>query len=131
MTTHRKRTLSLSAVTSSVPAGRHFVQGILSEWDLGAIADVAALVVTELLTNAVRYAGTPIHLVIRVNGELYIGVSDERPDRLPAPLHPGSLDDLDAEGGRGLGLVAAYTRDWGVRRDDTSKTVWFTLPIAA
>ena len=127
----RRRTLSLSALTSSVPTGRHFVQDILCEWDMQAVSDVAALVVTELLTNAVRYAGTPILLVVQANGELYIGVSDQRPEQLPAPLRPAPFDDLDAERGRGLALVAAYTNDWGVRRDTTSKTLWFTLPIAA
>ncbi len=89
---------------------------------------------TELLTNAVRYAATPILLVIRVNSELYIGVSDQRPEQLPIPLAERTLDDLDdldAEGGRGLALVAAYTHDWGVHRDDITKTVRFILPLRA
>jgi anti-sigma regulatory factor (Ser/Thr protein kinase) len=90
--------------------------------------DTARLLLSELVTNSVRYAEGPRMEVevARDGDELTVRVRDDGtgvpPDRevaMPAP---------DAGSGRGLPLVAALAARWGVRREPTAE-VWFTLEV--
>jgi anti-sigma regulatory factor (Ser/Thr protein kinase) len=95
--------------------------------DLGQITlvDDVLLVVSELVTNALRHGSGQITLTLEVDGELVVvTVGDEGPGR------PRVLDPVErgAEGGRGLALVAAVGQDWGVRPTaDGGKVVWCVL----
>jgi anti-sigma regulatory factor (Ser/Thr protein kinase) len=96
----------------------------LRVWGLVPIMEDAKLLVSELVTNALRYgAGEEIEfrLVITVKG-LLIAVNDGS-DRRPAL----SVAGADSESGRGLLLVAAFAEDWGVSPD--GKTTWCTLNL--
>ncbi|MET0276569.1 MAG: ATP-binding protein, partial [Acidimicrobiia bacterium] len=87
--------------------------------------DNAALVVTELVTNAVRHADTEMLLVLDVaSGHIDVRVQDESPE-LPRPrdLDPGALS------GRGLALVEALSTAWGVEERAGTKVVWATIPL--
>lgn len=92
--------------------------------------DVAALVVAELVTNAVTHGlvpGRDFALRLVHTGErLRVEVGDARGERLPC-LAPDLPDD--AETGRGLMLVAALAEEWGVspREGAPGKTVWAVL----
>ena len=124
----RRRTdVELPPVAASVPASRRFVTRQLADWGLDDLVEEAELLVSELVTNALNHAGTPVKLAIDVDSRLTVCVTDERPDVLPVPL--GAMVDPAAEGGRGLTLVALLSADWGVRRHPDSKTVWFSLPV--
>ena len=91
------------------------------------VAEVAALVVSELVTNAVLHARSEILLRLDVGeGTVRIEVVDRSPDELVPPGSPS----LDAERGRGLGIVAAVSRRWGVELDRGAKTVWCELDAA-
>ncbi len=87
------------------------------------MVDVASLLVSELVANAVLHAGTPIAVVIsQREGRLRVEVQDGV-SRAPARKHYSTL----ATTGRGLMLVERMAADWGVRRTTTGKGVWFEL----
>ncbi|MEW2178322.1 ATP-binding protein [Streptomyces sp. NPDC005406] len=126
---------SFPAVPGAVRTARHAVHEALSCWGLdAAVGDVAVLLVSELVTNSMRYTAGPIGVRLvrpRPNGEgpaahpgLIVEVSDPVPD--PPTERTAGPDD---EGGRGLQLVACSARRWGTRRGKNGKTVWFELAL--
>ena len=116
-----------SAVAPSV--ARLFVRNLCREWGAEAVCDVAELLSSELVTNAVVHARTPVELEAAyddasVPSQLRIDVYDRSPDdveRTPQPPEDG------AEGGRGLAIVARLASRWGVDPCSPGKRVWFTL----
>jgi len=95
-------------------------------WGLGHLADVACLLVTELVSNMVRHAPSASELTIRQQGgAVRIGVTDDDP-------HPPVLQYRPplAESGRGLALVDALASAWGSHAvaGRPGKVVWFELP---
>ena len=94
----------------------------------GCDADDAALLVTELASNALRHGGPGVDLWVRpcAGGGLRVELIDGRADALPRLRRP----EADEEGGRGLLIVAALARDWGTGRLSAGKCVWFELAPA-
>lgn len=117
--------IELPAEPGAVGIGRRFVVLTLAAWDCSALADSARLLVSEVLTNAVRHGLGPIELRLRRSErELTVEVTDR------APVAPNRRQaDEDDESGRGLLLVEALTDQWGTRPTDDGKSVWFTLGI--
>jgi anti-sigma regulatory factor (Ser/Thr protein kinase) len=99
---------------------------VLGAWSLKhEVVDAAALLVTELVNNAITHAGRPQQLRLRlITDRLVIEVGDTDP-RPPQPL----AGDPSDEGGRGLLILAALASDWGVRPLGTGKVVWCELPL--
>ena len=91
----------------------------------GVDVDDAALLVTEVASNALRHGGPGVDLWLRdaEGGGLRVEIVDGRAEALPRVLAPTD----DAEGGRGLLLVSALARDWGTDRLSAGKCVWFEL----
>ncbi|MEU6732780.1 ATP-binding protein [Streptomyces physcomitrii] len=116
--------VSFPSLESRVADARRLAESYLRLWDLSPLVDEVVLVVSELVTNAVRYGnGRPVELRVYVSdGALVIEVRDGSP--LPARLR---LVDEEAESGRGLFLVAALAREWGVSPD--GKTTWCSLEL--
>jgi anti-sigma regulatory factor (Ser/Thr protein kinase) len=112
----------------AVRAARTAVRNRLAAWRLDGLADIAALLVSELVTNSLRHATGPIGVrLVRpegVGGVLLVEVSDPLPD-----LPRERVADLDDESGRGLQLVAHAADRWGTRPGTTGKTVWFELSV--
>jgi serine phosphatase RsbU (regulator of sigma subunit) len=100
----------------------------LDAWGLGEAGFVTELVVSELVTNAIRYGGSPIQLRLIHDRALICEVSDANST---AP-HMRRARVFD-EGGRGLLLVAQLTQRWGTRQTRLGKTIWCeqALPAAA
>jgi anti-sigma regulatory factor (Ser/Thr protein kinase) len=121
--------MDLPARAESSRLGRDFAVVALGRWQLpDETVERAALVVSELVTNAVRHAGTDVRLQLEVAlGELRVSVADGHPG-LPAI---GGAEDGTAEGGRGLRLVEAYSGAWGVEPTAGGKVVWARLPVEA
>ncbi len=131
--------LQLGAEPGSARAARDFAAAALCAWDLAAAVPDARLVVSELVTNALRHglataaarspyaprpAGPRIGLrLIRGPGGLRCEVTDPS-DVMPSRLVPAD----DADFGRGLGLVTALTRRWGATSLPAGgKCVWADL----
>lgn len=120
---------SFPAEPGAVRAARTAVRGRLRDWGLDSLADIAALLVSELVTNSLRHATGPIgvRLVrpVSLGDVLLVEVSDPLPD--PPRERIAHLED---ESGRGLQLVAHSSRRWGTRPGrSTGKTVWFELAV--
>ncbi len=94
----------------AVALARHVAREAARAWGCAATAHTAMTVVGELAGNALLHTGGPAHVRMRRWRGLRVEVSD----RAPEPVTPG-VPDLDAEGGRGLGLVAALADRWGAR----------------
>ncbi|MEW2626234.1 SpoIIE family protein phosphatase [Streptomyces sp. NPDC048106] len=98
----------------------------LDAWALSEAAFTAELVVSELVTNAIRYASRPIRLrLIHDAATLICEVSDAS-HTAPHPRRARTFD----EGGRGLMLVAQLSRRWGSRHTADGKTIWAELPLS-
>ena len=112
---------AFSAELISAPQARQFARLHLETHGLPHLIDVVCLAVSELATNAVVHAQTPFTLtVLSADGSLVV----ELRDASPAPPLAG-VHDVLAEGGRGLLLVQALSREWGTRADaDGAKVVW-------
>ena len=125
-TTERAEVL-LPMSSTSPAAAREFVRRSGCTEHASELLEDALLLITELVTNSIRYGGPPIVLAIECDGEgLHVRVRDGSRD-LPRP----GQADLEDEGGRGLTLVELLTTTWGVKpvADDygTGKEVWFAL----
>lgn len=107
------------AAPEAVAVVRAGALGRLSAWDLEEMAFPTELVVSELVTNAVRYGGGPIQLRLIRDRTLICEVFDGTGT---AP-HPRRARVLD-EGGRGLMLVAQLTERWGTRQTQAGKVIW-------
>ncbi|MFF7355798.1 MULTISPECIES: SpoIIE family protein phosphatase [Streptomyces] len=88
-------------------------------WGLGELAITTELVVSELVTNAIRYATPPIRLRLLRDARLTCEVADSS-STAPRLRHARITD----EGGRGLFLVAQLTQRWGARYSGDGKVIW-------
>jgi len=128
--------LIIAALPTATPCARLHARNIACEWGLGELASTIELVVSELVTNAVRASlgpdGRPhysaehglacVHLRLSTDGLApLVGVWDENA-RLPEPAEPGLAD----ESGRGLMLVDALAERWGweLSSSGRGKIVW-------
>lgn len=129
---HQSLDVRLTAVAAAVPWARRVLRHMLCEWRLQSLEDTAALLVSELVANAVAVTGGPgrddrevpmIGLTIRLAAaNLVLEVWDASPAR-PAMRESGAVDDH----GRGLVLVDALADAWGHRDAGTGKVVWCEL----
>jgi anti-sigma regulatory factor (Ser/Thr protein kinase) len=120
--------VELPGLPQSVSAARRLVVRTLREWDLDALEATAALLVTELATNAVLHARSDLRVQVERRGEVVrVGVSDASPAGPQRRRH-----GVEAPTGRGLGLVQLLAADWGTEAcgqgSSWRKTVWFELP---
>lgn len=93
------------------------------EWHCDALADPAALMVTELVTNVFLHARTDclVHAVFD-HPTLTVTVTDQDVREL-SPQSPSTT----TEEGRGLAIVAALADAWGIKHADGAKSIWFHL----
>ena len=117
-------TLHLEPVVESTPVARHWVAAHLR--DLPAeVSGCAALLTSELVTNAVLHAATPMSITLHtLPDRIRIDVADGNP-AFPSVKEYGK----DAATGRGLTLFNTLASNWGVQAVDGGKIVWFELPV--
>jgi anti-sigma regulatory factor (Ser/Thr protein kinase) len=122
------RHVSLTVGLTAPAQARTEVRAAILAWDLPVDESVAALLISELVTNAIRHeAGPTIVLdVSRACGRLRVDVHDTSDD-LPTPMEVPA----DGEAGRGLMLVATLSDEWGFYRTPAGKAVYFTLDFPA
>src|SRR3954469_562575 len=104
-------------------------EGLGADVERRTVEDVL-LVISELVTNAVRHAGAGIDETIDVcvtnRGEtILIEVVDREPESTPL------MRDDEAPGGMGLVVVSGLCQDWGTRQEEGQKTVWAEYSLAA
>ncbi len=108
---------------ASAGLARRFLDATLRGWRCDHYLDVASLLVSELVANAVLHAGTSILVVVRLDSErLRVEVHDGNA-RLPTPKHYSPMSAT----GRGLLLVERMSDQWGVVPSGSGKIVWFEL----
>ncbi|MER7945933.1 ATP-binding SpoIIE family protein phosphatase [Streptomyces sp. NPDC096079] len=101
---------------------RRLARRALARWDLEELTDSVELLISEVVTNAVRYAERPVTLRLLRTDVLRCEVGDDSP-QLPRQRRARDTD----EGGRGLFLVNRLARRWGATRLSGGKVVWFEL----
>ncbi len=101
---------------------RRLARRALARWGMEDMTDSVELLVSEVVTNAVRYASRPVTLRLLRTDVLRCEVGDDVP-QLPRLRQARATD----EGGRGLYLVNKLARRWGATRLSTGKVVWFEL----
>ncbi|MFI8537568.1 SpoIIE family protein phosphatase [Streptomyces aquilus] len=117
--TSQVATWEVSADPSSVAQTRKDAVAQVEAWGLDDAAFVTELVVSELVTNAIRHAEPPIQLRLIHDNSLICEVSDAS-NTAPHLRRARTYD----EGGRGLLLVAQLTQRWGTRQSTRGKTIW-------
>ncbi|HEX8002675.1 MAG TPA: GAF domain-containing protein [Mycobacteriales bacterium] len=119
--------LTLGSEPDAVPYARRYVTTTLTGTAAEDVLADAELVVSELVTNALLHAGPPVTLRVHVDGDVVrieVGDGSRR-----APLR--ALARPEAMTGRGLSLVAALAREWGVEPAPNGKVVWCELSSSA
>lgn len=119
--------LELQPDAKAPSTARRFLLDHLNIWNLADLADEGALVVTELVTNAVLHARTPIEVWLSERaGCVRLEVRD-RDRHLPQV----SQRPADSLSGRGLTLISALAARWGAEPRGSGKVVWaeFEAPV--
>jgi anti-sigma regulatory factor (Ser/Thr protein kinase) len=114
----------LTAGPAAIAAARHQVRAAIRAWEAPVDPADAALLTSELVTNAVQHAAGPVvTLVVACSrGQVRVDVHDTSrslPEVTDVPA--------DAESGRGLHLVATLSDEWGFYRTPAGKAVYFML----
>ncbi|GAB2868294.1 ATP-binding protein [Actinocorallia aurea] len=120
---------------AGVSAVRRRLGRELLEWGVSdEVADDAAVIASELMSNALRHArplpGPEPQIKVswaRIGDIVELSVSDGGAITEPRKGQPA----LSSLGGRGLGIVETLSQAWGVRRDDHGSTVWAHLHAPA
>ena len=116
----------LPAQATSASEARGLVRRLLVEAGRDDLGEPAALLVSEVVTNALLHAGTPVDLRLSYeHGSLLAQVGDGTP-HLPSMRRYGSTSGT----GRGLRLLDQMADEWGVTTRAGGKTVWFRLSVA-
>jgi hypothetical protein len=119
--------LELGPFPSAVPCARIHARLVLLEWKLGGLAEDAELIVSELITNAIRATSQPVTLFLRSDRRALIIEVRDILSEVPAP-QPHAID---AESGRGLELVTILSARWGAFHPETGgKAIWALLTTA-
>ena len=121
--------LTLPTAAAAVRLARRATRDALAAWSLSRLEETAVLLVSELVTNAVRHATDVGTVTLELTSEgtwLRIDVQDADA-RWPQPRTP---DDCD-ESGFGFVLVDALASKWGVRQTAAGKAVWAELHASA
>lgn len=120
--------LRLPPDATAAGAARRFVAAALPGPEREDLRDVATLLVSELVTNAVVHAASAVDLDLDL-GEDEVTVRVRDADTGPLVLRAGAVSELD-EGGRGFLLVDRLADAWGTEHHGGRKTVWFRVTAA-
>jgi serine phosphatase RsbU (regulator of sigma subunit)/anti-sigma regulatory factor (Ser/Thr protein kinase) len=116
---------ALPSELTSASRARSVIRRPMKRWGLTDLVPTAELLVSELVTNAVRYAQGKIELRLVLEKKALVCEVLDDSAALPRLRHP---DDHD-ERGRGLQVVSQVAQRWGARRAGSGKVVWCELPL--
>jgi anti-sigma regulatory factor (Ser/Thr protein kinase) len=115
---------TLTGTPETAGQARRLATTQLKEWGIESLTDSTELIVSELVTNALRHAAGPIGLRLICDRSLTCEVTD---DSNTAPRLRRAHDD--DEGGRGLFITEQLTQRWGARPNRHGKTIWAEQPL--
>ncbi|MFJ3782029.1 SpoIIE family protein phosphatase [Streptomyces sp. NPDC090093] len=119
-------TMDIPSDPAAVSGARRFASDVLAAWGLEDLSFTTELVVSELVTNAIRYGKSPIQLRLILQSSLTCEVSDAS-STAPHLRRARTFD----EGGRGLLLVAQCSERWGTRHGREGKVIWAEQALPA
>ncbi|MFF7365765.1 SpoIIE family protein phosphatase [Streptomyces sp. NPDC008125] len=122
----RVGTWTLPNDPAAVAGARASVESRLAAWGLEAHTFTAALVVSELVTNAVRYSHGDIGLRLVLDGPTLVCEVTDDSSTAPHLRHA----EADDEGGRGLSITSQISTRWGTRPEARGKTIWAEVPLS-
>lgn len=121
--------LGFLAEPVSVRVARTVVRSALETWDLAGLVDGSVLVISELVTNGAKAGpGEWMEMSIRLQPDgVLLSCWDSSPEMPGAPV----MDDLDAEGGRGMFVIACCAAKVGTDPDEgrSGKNVWALMAL--
>jgi len=118
-----RRTLPLDPTSPS--AARRFVTDVLRQWRHDDLSHQVSLMASELVTNSVLHTTGELELGLYLDVDLLRVEVVDRSERLPEVQAP----DDEATGGRGLLIIEALSRSWGVEARGGGKAVWFEVAL--
>jgi signal transduction histidine kinase len=125
MEAQRHASVALPAATTAPGDARRFTVETLRRWGADGVLDEAELIVSELVTNALRHASSPSRVVLSATDScLRIEVADDGRGGV-VRWHPGPHDTS----GRGLMLVEAMADRWGSHHDGHEHVVWCEMAL--
>ncbi|MFD8733809.1 SpoIIE family protein phosphatase [Streptomyces sp. NPDC059618] len=110
---------------ASVSEARARTERAMTAWGLEQQAFTVTLVVSELVTNAVRYSDGPIEVRLILDGQVLVCEVTDDSSTVPHLRHAEEVD----EGGRGLYLTWQVSRRWGTRPENRGKTIWAEVAL--
>jgi serine phosphatase RsbU (regulator of sigma subunit) len=120
---HISHSLVMEPVPDSVRMARRFVANVLADERWDSIRDVAILLTSELVTNALVHSASPVDMTVSVANGAVVQVRDAD----TGPLMAGGPTTELGEGGRGILLVNSLSEAWGTEHSGGRKVVWFRL----
>jgi anti-sigma regulatory factor (Ser/Thr protein kinase) len=128
----RRAAIVLRPEAASLAAARAFVSSMLELWESEDPDQIARLLTSEVVSNAVRHAASTIELEVAMfnDQQLRVRARDEAPQARVAK----DPNRAEGEGGHGLQIIESLAERWGVERYDDHKVVWFetfALPRSA
>lgn len=122
-TTTALRQINLQRDLLSARKARVFVRETLEEWGCPELLEAVELAVSELVTNAVVHANSPVSLtLVDHDGDVQIRVRDEASD--PPVVRKISVEET---GGRGMTIIEAISEHWGVEVEPPGKVIWLDI----
>jgi anti-sigma regulatory factor (Ser/Thr protein kinase) len=119
--------LQLPTDPSAGRLARAFVLSLLGAWGLDELCDTVALLTSEVVTNAVLHAASPLAVrVTRLDDGVRVAITDGSLSQPARRRH-----SQEATTGRGLQLLDDLSDDWGSEATASGKTVWFTASTAS
>ena len=119
--------LDLPADLASVGSARQFIRTELDRNGWADATEVVVLLTSEVVTNAIRHAGSPCRVDVRITED---SVRVEVTDGSTQPVRLRRVP-CDAESGRGLFLLDRLARHWGTHQRSAGKSVWFDVEGSA
>jgi anti-sigma regulatory factor (Ser/Thr protein kinase) len=117
--------LSLPVDARSVAAARRLLRSTLDGHQQATIED-AVLMISELVTNAVRHARAAVLVLVTDHRHtVHVSVTDDNPTLPVAGREP----EHHATSGRGLGIVDTLADRWGIIPTSDGKTIWFEIDV--
>jgi anti-sigma regulatory factor (Ser/Thr protein kinase) len=124
--------LTIRPTLDAAAVARRAVKSACVDWDILHVAEATRLIVSELVTNVVRHAGTEARLELSLRGDfLHVRVRDSSTAQpVPRQTLPGATQIVGHDShGRGLHLVEVYSSGWGYVVSGPGKVVWATVRI--